>query len=179
MAVNLPFLRTDLGPLEVVRAGAQDADRAYALTRHIAEWVQSLGYSQPDWLFTEQGRTHIQKTIDERELYLVLKDSQVVASVWLRWDDDSSWGTKGCDGRAGYVHGFGVHRAWAGHGIGRALLEWVARLVASRGRDVIRLECDARSERLCDYYRQAGFTDAGLIKSGDVSLHRFERRTNG
>lgn len=175
MTKGLPVLQTDLGPLEVVRAGAQDVDRAYELTRHIAEWVQSLGYTQPDWLFTERGRTHIQKTIEERELYLVLKDNVVVASVWLRWDDEDSWGAKGSDGRAGYVHGFGVHRAWAGHGIGRALLEWVAGLVASRGKDFVRLECDARSERLCDYYRRAGFTDAGLVGDEGFMLRRFEK----
>jgi len=75
-----------------------------------------------------------------------------------------------CDYFIGYIDD-----SPAGAGIGAALLEWASSYIASRGRSIVRLECDAKSPGLCAYYESLGFQDRGLVSSAN-QLRRYERR---
>jgi GNAT superfamily N-acetyltransferase len=56
------------------------------------------------------------------------------ATVTLDFADASTWGERGDDGTAGYVHTLVVDPAAAGDGIGRQIMPWAEVRIAARGR---------------------------------------------
>jgi GNAT superfamily N-acetyltransferase len=57
--------------------------------------------------------------------------------------------------------GLRVLRAYAGRGIGRAILRWAEDQVTSRDRIYLRLDCLADNAKLRAYYEDAGFLHIG------------------
>jgi ribosomal protein S18 acetylase RimI-like enzyme len=77
---------------------------------------------------------------------------------------------------AGYVHRLAVRRAYAGRGMGRALLEWAAAQTAGSGRVWLRLDCMADNRRLCHYYESLGFVQRGIVGNDRWSGRLYEQR---
>ena len=156
-------ITTSQGELRVNRVTAADFDAVYAIVAEAAAWLQSRDISQWSWFLTDPGKDLIRHRIETAETYLVLDPrAQPVATFTVQWDDEMIWGPRGKDGTAGYVHGLAVRRRAAGIGLGLQMLEWSANLIAQKSRRLIRLDCMAKNEPLCNYYRRAGFTDAGI-----------------
>jgi ribosomal protein S18 acetylase RimI-like enzyme len=149
--------------IDTRRATVADLDVAYAIIVEAATWLQSRGSSQWAWFLTEPGKDLIRHRIETADTYLVLDpQAQPVATFTVQWDDERIWGSRGKDGTAGYVHGLAVSRRAAGQGMGLKMLEWSSDLIARNSRPLVRLDCMANNEPLCNYYRRAGFTDAGV-----------------
>jgi len=156
-------ITTSQGEIRVNRVTAADFDAVYAIVAEAAAWLQSRDISQWSWFLTDPGKDLIRHRIETAETYLVLDPrAQPVATFTVQWDDEMIWGPRGKDGTAGYVHGLAVRRRAAGIGLGLQMLEWSANLIAQKSRRLIRLDCMAKNEPLCNYYRRAGFTDAGI-----------------
>ncbi len=175
-------ITTPQGELQVNRATAADFDAVYATIAEAAAWLQSRGISQWIWFLADPGKDLIRRRIETAETYVVLEArAQSVATFTVQWDDELIWGPRGRDGTAGYVHGLAVRRRAAGIGLGLQMLEWSANLIAQKNRRLIRLDCMAQNESLCNYYRRAGFTDAGIndaLSIGDsqrLFIQLFER----
>ncbi|MGA2440800.1 MAG: GNAT family N-acetyltransferase [Tepidisphaeraceae bacterium] len=175
-------IATSRGELQVNRAAAADFDAVYAIIAEAAAWLQSRDISQWNWFLTDPGKDLIRHRIETAETYLVLDPhAQPVATFTVQWDDEMIWGPRGKDGTAGYVHGLAVRRRAAGIGLGLQMLEWSSNLIAQESRRLIRLDCMAKNESLCNYYRRAGFTDAGINDalsigaSQQIFIQLFER----
>jgi GNAT superfamily N-acetyltransferase len=54
-----------------------------------------------------------------------------------------------------------VDRAFAGHGIGRALLAWAEDFIVDSGRRLARLDCVRSNRLLRRYYQRAGYALVG------------------
>jgi ribosomal protein S18 acetylase RimI-like enzyme len=84
-------------------------------------------------------------------------------------------------GDALYLYNLAVGRQWAGHGLGRQMLEWAAGWTESIGRSYLRLDCFAHNVFLRGYYESAGFKDCGRVDAkypdpiGTLQLRRFEK----
>jgi len=155
-------IATSQGELQLNRAAPADFDAVYSIIAEAAAWLQSRDISQWNWFLTDPGKDLIRQRIETAETYLVLDPrAQSLATFTLQWDDEMIWGPRGKDGAAGYVHGLAVRRRAAGIGLGLKMLEWSSSLISQKSRRLIRLDCMAKNESLCNYYRRAGFTDAG------------------
>jgi ribosomal protein S18 acetylase RimI-like enzyme len=160
--------------IDIRRATVADLDVAYAIIVEAAAWLQSRGSSQWAWFLTEPGKDLIRHRIETAETYLVLDpQAQPVATFTVQWDDERIWGSRGKDGTAGYVHGLAVRRLAAGKGLGLKMLEWSSERIAQNDRHLIRLDCMADNQALCNYYCRAGFTDAGVYDA--VRIGSWER----
>jgi ribosomal protein S18 acetylase RimI-like enzyme len=160
--------------IDIRRAAVADLDVAYAIIVEAAMWLQSRGSSQWAWFLTESGKDIIRHRIETAETYLVLDpQAQPVATFTVQWDDERIWGSRGKDGTAGYVHGLAVRRHAAGKGLGLKMLEWSSERIAQNDRPLVRLDCMANNEPLCNYYRRAGFHDAGVYDA--VRIGSWER----
>ncbi|MEA4884886.1 MAG: GNAT family N-acetyltransferase [Clostridia bacterium] len=166
---------TGAGMMRVVRATARDLHDAYGVLADSLRHVVDRGRSVPEWLFTSEGVQNVADKIRDCDYFIGYVDDSPAGVLWIKWADTGCWGDAGSDGAAGYTHGLGVSRQWAGAGIGRALLEWSYSYIASRGRSMVRLECDAQSSEVCDYYESLGFVDRGLVSPAN-QLRRYERR---
>lgn len=154
---------TTVGCLDIVQVGCEELDRIMILMQDVSDWLLSRGIRQWRRMFTEEGRTFVAKRFATDDVYLVFKDEMPVATFTIRWQETTLWGDAGFDGQAGYLHGFAVSRKIGGQGVGTALMTWVEKQVAARGRCYLRLNTAAGNPGICGYYEREGFTPCGVV----------------
>jgi ribosomal protein S18 acetylase RimI-like enzyme len=97
--------------------------------------------------------------INTSPTYFIRKDGEVVATVALQWDDESSWGVQ--PPVAAYIHRLAVKDGFHGQGLGEQIIDWANEQAVQNGRQFLRLDCDARNTSLCAYYENQGFVKVG------------------
>jgi ribosomal protein S18 acetylase RimI-like enzyme len=164
------------------RATLADLDTVYALITEAANWLKSRSSTQWAFFLTDEGKNLIRRRIETAETYFVLDpNAQPIATFTIQWDDEKIWGQRGLDSKAGYVHGLAVSRRAAGNDLGLKMLDWSSKHIAQNNRPLVRLDCMADNEPLCNYYRRAGFIDAGtydVVRIGSwerLFVQLFER----
>jgi ribosomal protein S18 acetylase RimI-like enzyme len=143
-----------------------------------AVWLRSRGIPQWTFFLTEAGKDFVRNRITTAETYLYCEaDDRPIATFSLYWKDEETWGEHGLDNKAGYVHGLAVRRHASGKNIGRTMLDLASALIVRKSRNLLRLDCMAQNESLCNYYRRMGFADLGVGQSTitSKSLRLFER----
>ncbi len=156
-------IQTPAGLLDIVLVGSEELDRIMALMQEASDWLQTRGIRQWRRMFTAEGRAFVAARFTTDEVYLVFKDAVPVATFTIRWQETTLWGDAGLDGQAGYLHGFAVSRKIGGMGVGKALLAWVEKQVAARGRRYLRLNTAAGNPGICGYYEREGFAPCGVV----------------
>jgi GNAT superfamily N-acetyltransferase len=118
--------------------------------------------------------------------------SLVVGKTWICWDRGTAAATLTTDPDpdpywsqhpprpAVYVHRLVVARAYAGLGLGAALLDWAGRTGRlAHGANVMRISAWTTNPGLHDYYRRQGFSPRGFHPDdGYPSRARFEKLTS-
>jgi len=165
--------------LTIRRTTASDFEAVFAILEEAATWLQTRGIPQWSFFLTDPGKDFVRNRIITAETYLVFDSANSpIATFTLQWKDEEIWGQRGLDGKAGYVHGLAVARRTAGKGLGRILLNEASNLIAKNSRLLMRLDCMANNEPLCNIYRCAGFSDLGVDDSNITGkgLRLFERQ---
>jgi protein-tyrosine phosphatase len=160
--------------LDVRLAGEEDLSAVLAILTDASGWERSHGIEDP-WPFPFPA-DRVAPGLSRREVFLAYSESEApIATVSLSWEDPRFWGERPPD--AGYVHRLAVRPDHLGRGIGRTLLEWASERIHDSGRQFLRLDCLARNDRLCRYYRDAGFEARGTVVVDGFECARFERPT--
>jgi GNAT superfamily N-acetyltransferase len=142
--------------VNVRRATAADAPVATAILDEASAYVHTLGFEQ--WPVPFPPDELVQR-IERGELYLVDADGEPAATLTLLWDDPAFWGERPPD--AVYLHKLAIRRAFAGRGLGAAIVEWVDEHAASAGRRYVRLDCQREDAGIRSYYERLGFVHCG------------------
>jgi GNAT superfamily N-acetyltransferase len=137
------------------RAGPDEGPDVLAVLDEAAGWLAARGVVQWPTAFRTEW---IEPALVAGEVWLAERDGAAVATVTLQWSDPL-WPD---DGRAGYVHRLAVRRTAAGLGTG--LLNWAAAATRERGRDRLRLDCEATNSALRAYYENVGFLHRGDVE---------------
>jgi ribosomal protein S18 acetylase RimI-like enzyme len=166
-------VKTAAGRFSVARARSEDIEVVAAILEEVAAWLHARGIDQ--WRMGDWLRPLLAARIAQGEVYVARHDGEPAATLTLQWSDGETWGPMPDD--AGYVHSFAVRRAYAGQGLGLALLRWAERQVADGGRAYLRLDCMARNAALRAYYERAGFAERGDIPTDDWSA-LYEKRVS-
>jgi GNAT superfamily N-acetyltransferase len=164
-------VETAVGWFTVARARPDDAETVANLLEEAAAWLHARGIDQ--WHMGDWLRPLLAARIAQGEVHLARHEGEPAATLTLQWSDGETWGPMPDD--AGYIHGFAVRRAYAGQGLGRALLAWAERQVADTGRSFLRLDCMARNLALRAYYERVGFVERRDIPTDDWSA-LYEKR---
>jgi GNAT superfamily N-acetyltransferase len=138
--------------LVVRAAGHDDLPAVHEILDGAAAWLAEQGIRQ--WPIP-YPREPIARAFAERELWVGARAGRVVATMRTARRDPGIWGEDPFP--ALYVHALAARREPLGRGSGLELLRWAARAAAREGLKVVRLDCVAGNDRLCRYYRQAGF----------------------
>ncbi|MFG1694544.1 GNAT family N-acetyltransferase [Nonomuraea sp. NPDC049309] len=76
-----------------------------------------------------------------------------------------------------YVQALVTDRRHAGHGVGRALLDWAAAQAAERGLGLLRVDCYAGGDgRLVAFYESCGFSRVAPFRVGEWPGMLLQRR---
>jgi GNAT superfamily N-acetyltransferase len=157
MRVDESSLETPFGDLSVVRATVGEAGSVLELRDDLARWMLEHGIEQ--WRPGDLPLEWIQLCASRGWVYVVPRGTKLLGSVTIVWDDPLIWGER--PEAAGYVHMLMVNRDFAGHGIGRRLLDWAEGLIVHSQRLVARLDCARASTSLRSYYERAGYLLVG------------------
>src|SRR5207249_4921570 len=127
------------------------------------------------WVHTDSGRKIVRERIRDHEAYLALSEHKPIATFAMQWADEATWGERGADGQAGYIHGMAVSRIAAGKGIGAALIQFAQNFSAERRKHFLRLDCMDDNPSLCAYYEKLGFKRAGVKQGTGWSAALYEK----
>jgi N-acetylglutamate synthase-like GNAT family acetyltransferase len=144
--------------VRVRRAREADLPATKALLDAASQWLIARGIRQWDRgympLETLVGR------LERGELYVCLRDGEVVGTLALQGADPDLWGEDG--GRCLYLHTLVVRPDLRGTGLGHRMLEWAEHVTREEGRILLRLDCLAEGMALRCYYREAGYTEVSI-----------------
>jgi GNAT superfamily N-acetyltransferase len=158
--------------LDVRQAPVEDLGTVQSILAEAAAWLAAKGIDQ--WPAGFREATTLRR-IRQGSVYLAYAADEPVATVTLdAWADPELW--TGAADDAGYVHRLAVRRAWAGRGIGEALLDWAGEHVAASGGRWLRLDCMRDNQPLHDYSLRLGFEHVRTIELGHrLSGSLFQR----
>jgi ribosomal protein S18 acetylase RimI-like enzyme len=151
------------------------------LMEEIAEWLEGRGVNQWRAGSFRLSIDYYADSIRQQEVHLAYLGSQLVGTLRVLLRESIVW-PEVIEEDGVYVHSLAVRRAWAGHALGRRLLEWAGERAAFMDRSYVRLDCVAGNEFLRRYYEHAGFQERGEIEArypepvGTLRLQRFEKR---
>ncbi|MGA7923044.1 MAG: GNAT family N-acetyltransferase [Thermoplasmata archaeon] len=135
-------------------ASPQEVDLAASILTEAAEWSMGIGNPHP-WPRPFPSEI-LQRSADRGELFLAETASHEIAgTLTLQWEDPLFWGVQ--PPVAGYLHRLALRRAFAGQGLGRRMIQWAEERVRERGREFLRLDCDAENARIRSYYEALEF----------------------
>ncbi len=98
---------------------------------------------------------HLEDWTTARVLWVAELGGVVIGSIAVWFHDPTDYWPRA--DLASYFRDLMVHPRHRQEGFGALLLGWAERYSAGRGRNRVRLDCDASNERLCRYYKEAGY----------------------
>jgi ribosomal protein S18 acetylase RimI-like enzyme len=134
--------------------------------REINQWSYWLDPPQERLQWLSQG-------FEKSEVYFIKAAKRTIAMYRLMEVDLKYWGKQ--PDPAVYIHSLIVHPDFKGNGIGAQIIEMIHEMAQSAGKKFLRLDCDASNLKLCNYYRQLGFTNVGFIQMELSKNALFER----
>ncbi|WP_433218080.1 GNAT family N-acetyltransferase [Microtetraspora malaysiensis] len=133
-----------------------DLPSVLSLLADAARWLASQGVRQ--WPADGFPASRIEPLIETGTMYVLDDGRGPAATVALDGHADPEfWGRDDRPDTARYVHKLAVSRAYAGKGLGEALLDWAGLRAAADGRRWLRLDCSKDNLRLQRYYAELGF----------------------
>ncbi len=162
-----------LDELRIAPAQEKDLDTVLGILDEAAEWLASKGI--PGWW--RAGSFSREAFLDQirlGEVYIARLGREAVGTITLQWTDRVFW--KEAPPDAGYAHKLAVRRAYAGRGLGLAMLEWAGRRASVARKKFLRLDCMADNQRIRVYYEKAGFTHRGDIQHSRWKASLYEKK---
>ncbi len=141
----------------VLRGTENDVAAVMALRVAAARWLVSLGIDQ--WSPDDPFEPLVRGFTQQHALWVVRQGDRLAGSVAVLWTDPTVWGAQADE--AGYVHSLVIDRAFAGRGLGDAILEWAESHISRNGRSLARLDCVRGNRKLRDYYEAGGYRHVG------------------
>jgi GNAT superfamily N-acetyltransferase len=151
--------------LRIRRATVDDVKGLLDLYEAARRWLIGRGIDQ--WANNTREKMHprFMQSIAQGECYVAEDDGGLVGMVTVdEYADPEFWRAEDQPADALYVHRMVVDRSRAGKEIGAALLEWSAKLAASKGRRWLRLDAWRTNAALHRYYQRQGFAPVRIVE---------------
>lgn len=154
--------------LNVVHAKAEHAKiLAELLTAAIKTKQNYDDNSWGDSPFTVDETTDL---IENSDVYLFFKESELLGTVSLTWTDEKTWGKQKV--KAGYIHRLATK---AGNkGLGARIILYAEDIMLQRNVFRSRLDCHESNASLCYYYETKGYKKVSVI-GDETEIALFEK----
>lgn len=149
---------------------AEEADlpRLIKFRTDASTWLRTLGTDQWAKPFPAD---HILSSIRRGEVFVIREEPHSDAAATITLDRDADprlWTSEEIAEPALYVHKLTVDRAYAGTGLGSALLDWAGEQAVQQGAKWLRLDAWSTNLRLQAYYLKHGFTHVRTAADPEV-----------
>lgn len=152
----------------VRQATPDDFDALLKIRDHVAVDLLQRGFR---WNPNALTREHLEDWTTAESLFVGDIQGKIVGSVAVWLYDPVGWWPRG--DLAGYIRDLMIDPSYRHQNLGAHLLRWAELYVAGLGRGRVRLDCDAVNERLCRYYKEAGYRHVETDQEGSAL---FEKR---
>lgn len=116
----------------------------------------------------------VEEGFQKNEFYFVENDSsQKVGMFRLMEEDLLYWGKQA--EKAKYIHSLVVLNEFAGLQIGTKIIEKIEENLIRDHLFLLRLDCNADNEHLCNYYTDLGFKKVGQVQMPLVVCNLYEK----
>ena len=151
-----------------------------ALWQEVESWAErGVGRIWHDYEISE----HVVRSYVKRgELFTLTENSTggVLGTIMLTENDHNQCWETFCGAKSLYIQRVVTDRGYAGHGLGRKLLNFAEHTACSRDLRFLRLDCDSERPKLCSFYEKFGFKRVGsaLIAGFDAALYEKNLANN-
>ena len=173
MVIESDRLQTRAGSLIIRPAKVDELGDVMDILADAAAWLESKGVKQWPSPPNEHWWRRTETFIKNREMYLVQKESQTVATFRLAWTDPY-WSDP--QPVAGYIHTLAVKSHLRGLKIGADILDWWRAAIRDQNKAFARLDCQADNVRLRRYYEEQGFVFKRKAIDRDYVAALYEKR---
>ncbi|MFF8293621.1 GNAT family N-acetyltransferase [Streptomyces sp. NPDC016309] len=152
----------------ISRAEEADLPRLIRFRTDASAWLSALGTDQWAKPFPAD---HILDSIRRGEVFMIREEPHADAAATITLDRDADvrlWTPEEIAEPALYVHKLAVDRAYAGTGLGSALLDWAGEQAVQQGAKWLRLDAWSTNSRLQAYYLKHGFTHVRTADDPEV-----------
>jgi RimJ/RimL family protein N-acetyltransferase len=136
-------------------------------TQNVDQWSYWLDPPQDKLKWVLEG-------INKGEFYKITENDRIIAMYRLQESDELYWGKQEED--AWYIHSLVVADSHTGQSIGKNILIQLEKEAVSKNIFILRLDCNALNEGLCNYYEKSGFVRVGKVQMPYSLNALFEKR---
>jgi GNAT superfamily N-acetyltransferase len=152
-------------------AQASGSGTVSSILQEAANWL--IGRGTPLWKTDELAPERLQAEVAAGLFWLAESDGEPVGCVRFQTQDEVFWPDVPADESA-FIHRFAVRREFAGGTVSRALIEWAKAHAVALGRKYLRLDCEAKTRKLCQVYEKTGFRKHSERQVGPYRVARYE-----
>jgi GNAT superfamily N-acetyltransferase len=153
------------------RACPEDAAAVERLLLEAARWVDALGVVM--WEEGELESAAIGAEVAAGQFYVAEIDGDIAGAIRYQEEDPLFWPDLPV-GQSAFVHRLVVSRAFRGRGVSESLLAWAIQHARGRGKSALRLDCDAKRQKLRDLYERVGFRLHSYRQVQSYYVSRYE-----
>ena len=133
-----------------LRFAAGDTQEALKIMKEAASWLIEKG--EPLWLLYDIDEEAFKNP--KKDFIVLYEDGQSTAAMILNRSGNGLWPD---DKDSVYIHKLAVKREYAGQGYSLNMMEYAIDFCRQKGIRFLRLDCDAKREKLCRLYEKSGF----------------------
>lgn len=158
------------------QAQIDETKTALALLKSAAKTLQSKNIDQ--WTFwldpTHEKIKWIEDGFANNEFFFIVSNEQIIGMFRLLNNDSLYWGTQNDNAR--YIHSLVIDEKFSGNQIGKSVVDKITLDTINNGIFILRLDCNASNDKLCQYYEKQGFTKVGEIQMPHSLNNLYEKQ---
>ncbi len=150
-----------------------DIDEAIDIIREAAGWLIEIG--RPLWNLEDLTKEKMLKDSKIDDIYVFKVNNESAGAMILKWQDTLFWPNIKY-GESGYIHKLSIRRKFASTGFSIKMVDQAINECKKRYIPLLRLDCDANRENLCDFYEKLGFirVDRRMMGIFDVAFYEYD-----
>jgi GNAT superfamily N-acetyltransferase len=160
-----------MNEIKIKRARDSDTETVSSILKEAAHWLIVQG--TPLWKADELAADKVRAEISAGLFWLAQVNGETAGCVRFQTEDRLFWPDVPQDESA-FIHRLAVRRKFAGGMVSSALIEWAKSEAATLGKRYLRLDCEAKTKKLCQVYERAGFTKHSECQIGPYRVARYE-----
>jgi len=160
----------------------QNMDKAISVMHDVASSMKKNGMPLSKWWQPQNmNKKFLLQHTEPDEYYVAIIDRKPAASEILQ-DSERNQNWKSIDGdipeKALYVHWLCVAREFSGQGFSKVMIDFAAEEAKKRGFKRLRLDTNAKEEKLYKLYESLGFRLMGTEQKGDHKTAFYQKEIN-
>ncbi len=139
-------------------ANINELDTALEMLKEAAKHLQSKNINQWDyWLNPLPEKVNwIKEGFQNEEFNFIIQADEIIGMFRLLKEDELYWGKE--KEAAKYIHSLVIKGKYAGRKLGQKVIERIIENTIAENIYILRLDCNSKNARLCNYYEKQGFT---------------------